>query len=231
MLLPFLKRYEEQVEHLGFHFVDNKHLTHEAATEHSPCTAVDRSSIESGETIPASQALSAVEAATAGLKLPAMRTVRVDHCPEAYGIVLGFNKESGGVQAHVSYSGDTVFCPEFADASAGARLMVHEATFDEELAEEAHKKRHSTVGQALQCGKRAGVERLLLTHFSQRYPKLPGQTEAKWNEAVSATAATLVAFDLMRLRVDLPYPPSGETGSLVNALLGAGVSTFGDEDA
>ena len=104
--------------------------------------------------------------------------------------------------------------------------MVHEATFDDELKDEADKKRHSTVRQALAAGKRASVDRLLLTHFSQRYPKLPGQTESNRSEASRIhrgkhAPETLVAFDLMRVRVDSAYPPTIETAHLVNALFGA----------
>lgn len=38
---------------------------------------------------------------------------------------------------------------------------------------EAVAKRHSTTGEAVDIGQRAGAYRTILTHFSQRYAKLP----------------------------------------------------------
>ena len=38
---------------------------------------------------------------------------------------------------------------------------------------EAIAKRHSTTGEAVGVGARAGAYRTILTHFSQRYAKLP----------------------------------------------------------
>ena len=48
-----------------------------------------------------------------------------------------------------------------------------QATFEDELIGEAKAKRHSTTGEAVGVGKRAGAYRTILTHFSQRYAKLP----------------------------------------------------------
>ena len=66
---------------------------------------------------------------------------------------------------------------------------------------EAIAKRHSTVGEALDVGRRMGAWRVLLTHFSQRYPKLADVRGAPARRAV-------VAFDLMcapfRLLPQLP---------------------------
>jgi ribonuclease Z len=41
------------------------------------------------------------------------------------------------------------------------------------MIESAIVKRHSTLGQALQTGKDAQARYVILTHFSQRSPKLP----------------------------------------------------------
>lgn len=48
-----------------------------------------------------------------------------------------------------------------------------QATFEDSLAEEAEAKRHCTTSEAVQAGAQAGAYRTLLTHFSQRYPKIP----------------------------------------------------------
>lgn len=48
-----------------------------------------------------------------------------------------------------------------------------QATFDDSMEGEARAKKHSTTGDAVSAGARAGAYRTLLTHFSQRYPKIP----------------------------------------------------------
>jgi ribonuclease BN (tRNA processing enzyme) len=66
-------------------------------------------------------------------------------------------------------------------------LLVHEATMNDDRADDARRKRHSTVGEALDVSRRladvvsrAGGEfaGVVLTHFSQRYPSLPVTVES-----------------------------------------------------
>ena len=54
--------------------------------------------------------------------------------------------------------------------SCDADVLVHEATFADELAHLAHNYYHSTAHQAAQLARRCGVGQLLLTHISSRYP-------------------------------------------------------------
>lgn len=49
--------------------------------------------------------------------------------------------------------------------------MIHEATFDNNLCDHAVRKRHSTTAEALDIATTAEVKYVILTHFSQRYPK------------------------------------------------------------
>ena len=44
---------------------------------------------------------------------------------------------------------------------------------EDELIEEAQIKRHSTISQAINMGERMNAKFILLTHFSQRYSKMP----------------------------------------------------------
>lgn len=44
---------------------------------------------------------------------------------------------------------------------------------EDELEQEASKKLHSTTSQAIQVGRRMRAKQIILTHFSQRYAKLP----------------------------------------------------------
>ncbi|EEB95113.1 hypothetical protein MPER_05971, partial [Moniliophthora perniciosa FA553] len=58
-------------------------------------------------------------------------------------------------------------------ASQGATLLIHEATMADDQEELAAKKAHSTLGQALDIGRKMNAQNVLLTHFSARYPKTP----------------------------------------------------------
>ena len=96
----------------------------------------------------------------------------------------------------LAYSGDTRPCEALVTLgrrlSPTCRLHVHEATFDDtkEMAAEAAARRHSTVGEALRVGERMCAWRVMLTHFSQRYPKLADVRRLP-------TAGAVIAFDLM----------------------------------
>ena len=77
-----------------------------------------------------------------------------------------------------------------------------QATFDDALPEEAIAKRHSTTREAIETGVKAGVYRTILTHFSQRYPKIPVVDD-------SYTDRTAIAFDMMSANLaDLEMLPS-----------------------
>jgi ribonuclease Z len=69
----------------------------------------------------------------------------------------------------IVYSGDTIYCKAVVGASIGADLLIHDATFDEEMKEEAAEKKHATTADAARAAKEAGAKCLLLTHISARY--------------------------------------------------------------
>ena len=50
---------------------------------------------------------------------------------------------------------------------------MHEATFDDELKDEALAKKHSTTSEAIAVGVAMGARRVILTHFSKRYQNIP----------------------------------------------------------
>lgn len=70
----------------------------------------------------------------------------------------------------VTILGDTRICANGERLAADADVLVHEATFADELAHLAHNYYHSTARQAAQLARRCGVGQLLLTHISSRYP-------------------------------------------------------------
>ncbi|MBN1357669.1 ribonuclease Z [Candidatus Bathyarchaeota archaeon] len=69
----------------------------------------------------------------------------------------------------IVYSGDTRPFEEFVEFAADADLVIHEATFDDSLAEKAEVDGHSTPSQAALQAKRAKAKKLVLTHISARY--------------------------------------------------------------
>ena len=129
--------------------------------------------------------IAGLRAALVGTDLEEIVAVQVNHCAHAYGAKLVGKRGWSMV-----YSGDTRPCQSLVDASRDATLLVHEATFENGMEDEAEKKRHSTTREAVQTGIDARVYRTILTHFSQRYPKIPVFD-------ASYTERTFVAFDLM----------------------------------
>jgi ribonuclease Z len=78
-----------------------------------------------------------------------------------------------------------------------ADLAVLEATFLDADADLAREYRHLTVGEAASLASQAGVRRLALTHFSQRYVSLDGFRAA----ASKAHPDAVVCEDLQRVSV------------------------------
>jgi ribonuclease Z len=69
----------------------------------------------------------------------------------------------------VVYTGDTMPSENVVGLAENADLLIHEATFDDEMVERAEEDGHSTPSQAAETAKEAGVNRLILTHISARY--------------------------------------------------------------
>ncbi|MBQ6710363.1 MAG: ribonuclease Z [Bacteroidales bacterium] len=71
-----------------------------------------------------------------------------------------------------AYCSDTAPFPELSEWVKGATLMYHESTFPEEMSEMAEKTFHSTTLQAAKTARDAGVGRLLVGHYSSRFPSV-----------------------------------------------------------
>jgi ribonuclease Z len=69
----------------------------------------------------------------------------------------------------IVYTGDTRSSENLIKFAQNADLLIHDATFDDELWERAHEDGHSTPSQAAETAKEAGVKLLILTHISARY--------------------------------------------------------------
>jgi len=69
----------------------------------------------------------------------------------------------------IVYTGDTRPAKNLGKLAENADLLIHDATFDDELWEKALEDGHSTPSQAAESAKKAGVKWLVLTHISARY--------------------------------------------------------------
>jgi ribonuclease Z len=69
----------------------------------------------------------------------------------------------------IVYSGDTRPSRLIAELSAGADLLIHDATFDDSMRETANLEGHSTARQAAEVAAKADASLLCLFHISPRY--------------------------------------------------------------
>lgn len=142
------------------------------------------------------------------LGLQQLLSVPVQHCADAHALVL---THCSGFK--LVYSGDTEPCPALQAAGRGATLLVHEATFGSCLEDQARRKRHSTVGEAVAAAAAMGAYRTILTHFSQRYARVPQELRGAAMQASDdglpgCCQQPVVAFDGMTVPLTvLPVLP------------------------
>ncbi|KAI1417482.1 beta-lactamase-like protein [Hypoxylon sp. FL1857] len=127
----------------------------------------------------------------------------VQHCFGALATVFTF---PSGLK--IAYSGDCRPSDDFVKIGKGTTLLIHESTFDDELQGDAIAKKHSTMSEAIDIGRRMGARRILLTHFSQRYQKVPNieesleiRVDAEGSKKAALDEVILVAFDYMRVKL------------------------------
>ena len=125
----------------------------------------------------------------------------VSHCVGANAVSLTFP-----TGFKFSYSGDCRPSKRFAEIGKGSTVLLHEATFEDELKHEALAKKHSTIGEAVGVGMAMGARRVLLTHFSQRYSTIPNMNDlaklaVKLDDSEDPTEGPLEEIDAP---VDIP---------------------------
>jgi ribonuclease Z len=97
----------------------------------------------------------------------------------------------------VTYCLDTRPCEASKALARDVDLLIHEATYTDELIAEAHNYGHSTAAQAANIAREANAKALLLTHFSTRY----ADVSPLFNEARAIFPETQMAQDLSEIEV------------------------------
>jgi ribonuclease Z len=100
----------------------------------------------------------------------------------------------------VAYCTDTSPCEGAEQLAEGADVLVHESTYPGGMERLAHERGHSTSADAARLAKSAGVKKLILTHFSQKYPR----TDIFVDKARAIFAETYAAEDLAEFEVERP---------------------------
>jgi ribonuclease BN (tRNA processing enzyme) len=115
-----------------------------------------------------------------------LRTAPVNHTPQS--VAFRFTGPGG---RNVVYSGDTDTSEALVELASGADLLICESAFPAAL----KTRGHLTPAEAGDIARRAGVARLLLTHF---YPAcVPAEVEAECRRTWSGPLT--LARDLMRI--------------------------------
>jgi ribonuclease Z len=126
--------------------------------------------------------------AGSSVKLPSGRIVE----PE---MVLGASRPG----RKIVYTGDTGPSENLVKLAENADLLIHEATFEDELKERALEDGHSTPSMAAETAKAAGAKRLVLTHISARYK----DANILLEQARKIFVNTELAQDFLRLELPL----------------------------
>jgi ribonuclease Z len=106
-----------------------------------------------------------------------IQAATVAHCHGSMGVSMTFPRSKDDPQnvkpLKVSYSGDCRPSRHFGKIGQDTTVLIHEATFDDELQGDAKAKKHSTTSEALGVAAHMNAKAVVLTHFSQRYQKIP----------------------------------------------------------
>jgi ribonuclease Z len=97
----------------------------------------------------------------------------------------------------MAYIVDTLLCDNCFRLAKDADLLVCEATFKSELEEKGADSKHMTAKQAAQIANQANVEKLVLTHFSQRYKSVIELED----DAKDLFHNTISAHDFMQIKI------------------------------
>lgn len=127
-----------------------------------------------------------------------IQSVHVTHCHGAMAVSVTFPESMANPSVKplkISYSGDCRPSRAFGTIGRDTTVLIHEATFDDELAGDARAKKHSTTSEALVVGAQMKAKAVVLTHFSQRYQKIPVLQTVQDGETLPAEETIPVTED------------------------------------
>lgn len=126
--------------------------------------------------------------------LEGIDVIPVKHCINSCAVFMRFKIGEPDLDTFsLAYSGDARPSKEFAKRARGCDLLIHEATLEHRMIEDALAKLHSTSTEAIAVAKEMQAKFTILTHFSARLPKIPLFTE-EFDDTIG------FAFDNMSLR-------------------------------
>lgn len=134
----------------------------------------------------------------------------VKHCPHAFGVTvtmknLMVSAENPSPTVKITYSGDTMPCESLINIGKNSDILIHEATMEDDLKKEARAKLHSTVSEAIEVGQKMNARFVILTHFSQRYARIPLLMKNHPNVAIGFDNMEVTLNDLPMMH--LMYEP------------------------
>ncbi len=187
-ILGFLQDYDESVNQTvadSYIFLDCRTISTKANYDRKPNSA-------------------ALERLKQDLGITSAKAIPVAHCAHSFAVVF-----EGTSFGSLAYSGDCRPSLKFAQEAYNADVLIHEATFADGMEADALLKRHCTAGEALMVARDMNAKTTILTHFSQRYPKIPLMQNKENNdddyddndETTEDSKGTRVihAFDFMRI--------------------------------
>jgi len=106
----------------------------------------------------------------------------------------------------LAYTADTRPREATVDAAADADLLIHDATFADDMADRARDTAHSTGREAGSIAARANAKRLALVHISSRYAADPRPIRRDAREAFDGECLLPDDGDL----IDVPFPDADD---------------------
>ena len=111
------------------------------------------------------------ELASRNIKGPMIGKIQREKSIEVDGKTIGIEEVSIPKYGQImSFVMDTRKCNAAIELARNADVLICEATYLKQHEAEARERGHLTAGQAASIAKEAGVQKLILSHFSQRYP-------------------------------------------------------------
>ena len=105
----------------------------------------------------------------------------------------------------IVYTGDTRPSDRIVELARNADVLIHEATFGDEMADRAKEDGHSTPSEAAQIALKANVKLLILTHISARYSR----PESLLEQAKKVFPNVSIPNDLEEIEIPLPKNGGG----------------------